>query len=97
MDYETETDFDQVTFTAADAPERSTGWKDSYIYHPGTGRVEFFDAEANDLFHVAVMPGSDLAAALDTWTEDRDEDLAREHEARQDPYAVHGVRRSDFY
>lgn len=99
MDYEIERDNDLIIFTATDAPERATGWKDSHLYDPETGRIEFFDAEANDVFHVAVMPRSDLADALDEWTAEQEADAEAEAdraEFERDPYAYYGVRRSDF-
>lgn len=94
MTYEIEIDLPLVHFTAADAPERSTGWKDQHSYDPEDGSLQFFDAEANDLFDVS--PIGDLRDAISDWNEERDAELEREAEAAQDPYAVHGVRRSDF-
>ena len=49
------------TFTAPDAPERSTGWRDSFSVDMNTGSVEFFDAEANELFPCSPIRDLDLA------------------------------------
>lgn len=85
------------SFIAEGAPERSTGWQDAHTWEPASGFSYFFDAEANELFSIDFV--GDLAFAR----EDLDEHLAslRENEAdraefERDPYAYHGVRRSDF-
>lgn len=71
---------DRYSFTASDAIERSTGWKDSYCVKFPDGEVEFFDAEANELYPCS--PIRDLAVAI-SQLEDAIEDAFADEDVRE--------------
>lgn len=68
--------YGDYTFTAPDAPERSTGWRDCYRVNLDTGEVEFFDAEQNELFPCSAIRDLDLAISRleDAIADDGDDD-----------------------
>ena len=97
MNLKVEIEPDDVFFSEADAPERSTGWVDGFSFDRGEGEWSFFDAEANTLSRISAL--AELSEALSDLGLDEEscqEDSSDSKEYARDPYAYHGLTRSDF-
>lgn len=95
-DFSIERQGDEISFTRLDAPERSTGWKDSAFFQERSGEWFAFDAEANEVTRIETPPAEITQALALFW----DHEHVAEEDARayaRGPHAYYGVRESDFH